>query len=175
MNITEAIEKLKEEELAETHTLHWLHYHGHGDDFHDDEFNYCYNCAKSIYDFLIGVAEKPVARYLDIPDWKDCSEKNTEIREDWEYNTYDTSQFCHMCACILEVPLTNDGLECELNHFESIEEIKSPEDKRQFLNMLEEIIYVEDENFLSEFYTIDEINEARQLHKRTIELLSKLL
>lgn len=50
MTITEAIEKLKEMDLAETYDFHWLqHHNGRGYDTKDDEFNYCYKCAKSIY------------------------------------------------------------------------------------------------------------------------------
>lgn len=175
MNITEAIGKLKGMELAETHDLHWLYHHdGQGYDSHNDEFNYCYDCAKSIYDFLIGVAEKPKAKYLDIPDWKKCTQFNTEIRIDWGHYGYDTSEFCHLCGCILDIPLTNDGLEYELYHFETLEEIKSPEDKRLFLEVLQQIEDVESENFPSEFHTDDEGEEAKQIYKRTMDLLSKL-
>ena len=171
MNLTEAIEKLKGMDLSETHTSHWLHHHdGRGYDFHDDEFNYCYDCAKSICDFLVGKAEKPVARYLDIPDWKDCTQENTEIKIDLGH--YGSSQFCHLCGCILDVPLTD--AEEEIKHFESRGSIDNPESRRLFLNMLETIVYVEDEYFPSEFYTNDEVEEAKQLHKRAIDLLFKI-
>lgn len=175
MNITEAIEKLKGMEIAETHTLHLLHHHDgrrYGRD--DDEFNYCYDCAKSIYDFLIGKGEKPVAKYLDIPDWKGCTKKNTEIRIDGGQYGYDSGQFCHLCGCILDVGLTDEGIKSELDHLESIEEIISPEDKRTFLNVLVEIEYVERAYFPDEFLTSGEVKEAKQLYKRAMALLCKL-
>ncbi|KKN58765.1 hypothetical protein LCGC14_0548600 [marine sediment metagenome] len=174
MNLTEAIEKLKEMDLAETYDLHWLQRHdGQGYDPKDDEFNYCYKCAKKIYDFLIGVGEKPVARYLDIPDWTGCTEKNTEIKTDWGNWGYDSVQFCHLCSCILDVPLTD--AEEEIRHFESTESIKNPEEyRRLFLNMLETIVYVEEGNFPNEFHTDDEIKEAKELYNRAMDLLPKL-
>ncbi len=176
MKMTDTIEQLNGMELAEVYDLHWLYHHdGRGYDSHDDEFNYCYDCANTIYNFLIGITiEKPGAKYLEIPDWNDCTEKNTAIKEDWGHHAYDTRQFCYLCGCILDVPLTNDGIESELDHFESIEEIKSPEDKRLFLEVLREIEYVESENFTFEFMTTDEIEEANQLYKRALDLLPKL-
>lgn len=175
MTIANAIEKLKGMFLAETHDLHWLHRHdGRGYDFHDDEFNYCYKCAKSIYDYLIGEGEKPVAKYLDIPEWKDCTEKNTEIKIDWGCYGFDCSQFCHLCGCLFHVLLTDDGIEQEITHIESLEEIIRPEDKRILCEVLKELEYVEHETFPNEFHTDDEVKEARQLYKRAMDLLSKL-
>jgi len=175
MTIANAITQLEAMELAETHDFFWLQRHdGRGYDPDNDEFNYCYKCAKSIYDFLIGEGEKPIAKYLDVPNWKDCTKENTEIKIDWGHYGYDTSEFCHLCGCILDIPLTNDGIEYELDHFETLEEIKGPEDKRLFLNVLQQIEDVQSENFPSEFHTDDEVKEANCLYKRALDLLSKV-
>jgi hypothetical protein len=118
--------------------LCWLHNGKTGEDWFAD---YCWDCAEKIKAWLCGGPEPDHLRdpMKSHPDWENYTEEDIDI--DGGYLGYedDGIRFCELCGCMLDIALTDYGINEELHNFEESEGELSVGAWREWLMVLESI------------------------------------
>lgn len=151
--ITDAIIVVKKMNLPGTRALCWVRNKEDENHFGED---YCYFGEAYCYDCAEEMCEQSKGLTLVI-----CV-----------FPTTDSSKMCGKCGVMLDVILSEDGILNEIEHFENLG-ITTLHDWRRFLDILENLSYVENKVFPFSSLKEKVMLREKELRKRAFELYVK--
>jgi hypothetical protein len=179
--IKDTIKKIKSiDGLPEVNECYWLEHDIHG--YHDED--YCYKCAEIAYNILINKEYFRLQKHH--PRWYDCTKYQNKYYYDYEeiliniepdwWCEGDSIKICAHCGCLLEVSLTNEGVDSELSHYEhngfSNTRNELLNDCQHFLDILEQV-KVFKESYYQELKHED-YKVMESLYHRAVKLCEQL-
>lgn len=169
--VTDTIAKLESLALPEAKERCWLEHTVYG--FHNED--YCYDCADIAYQILINREFHRLQRHH--PLWYDCTAGNLYILPD-DMSDSDGCSICEHCGAILDIELTDCGIDSELSHFEyqgfaaGCRELLN--DYRHFIDILYEVECIETTWYPSKFTSLEEYNKTLSFYNRAVKLISTI-